>query len=67
MNATVKILGIAGSLRQGSYNRMALRAAQHLVPAEATLEVFDLEGIPVFNQDQEQESPSRVVLISNAA
>ena len=60
MNDTVKILGIAGSLRQGSYNRMALRAAQRLVPAEATLEVFELEGIPVFNQDQEQEPPLRV-------
>jgi chromate reductase len=66
MNATVKILGIAGSLRQGSYNRMALRAAQRLVPADATLEVFDLEGIPVFNQDHEQEPPSRVAELKAA-
>ena len=66
MNAIIKILGIAGSLRQQSYNRMALRAAQRLVPAEATLEVFDLDGIPVFNQDHEQEPPLRVVELKTA-
>jgi NAD(P)H-dependent FMN reductase len=31
MNGT-RILGIAGSLRKGSYNRLALQAAQELVP-----------------------------------
>ncbi len=41
----VRILGIAGSLRRGSYNRAALRAATALVPDGATLETFDLEGI----------------------
>ena len=51
----VKILGFAGSLRKGSYNRMLLRAAVELAPAEVELEVFDLEGIPFFNQDLENE------------
>jgi NAD(P)H-dependent FMN reductase len=40
------ILGIAGSLRRASYNRAALRAAQPLVPEDATLEIFALDGIP---------------------
>jgi NAD(P)H-dependent FMN reductase len=44
------ILGIAGSLRKASFNRGALRAAQHLVPEGVSLEIFDLEGIPPFNQ-----------------
>jgi hypothetical protein len=39
----VKMLGIAGSLWRGSYNRAALRAAQALVPAGAELEIFELE------------------------
>jgi chromate reductase len=55
------ILGIAGSLRKGSFNRMALRAAQQLVPAGVRLETFDHIGeFPLFNQDQEQSPPAAV-------
>jgi chromate reductase len=57
----LKILGIAGSLRKASYNRGALRAAQQLCPEGATLEVFELDGIPPFNQDEEHNAPARVV------
>lgn len=60
MTDLVKILGIAGSLRQGSYNKAALHAAQKLVPAGATLESFDLDGIPPFNQDLEATPPPKV-------
>ncbi len=56
-----KILGICGSLRKASFNRAALNAARKLVPPGATLEIFDLDGIPVFNQDNEQSPPPRVV------
>ena len=57
----VRILGIAGSLRRESYNRAALRAATQLVPEGATLDVFELDGIPGFNQDEEQHPPAKVV------
>ena len=57
----VKILGIAGSLRKASYNRGALRAAQQLCPQGATIEVFELDGIPGFSQDDEKTPPPRVV------
>src|SRR3954453_12255905 len=60
-NKPVRILGIAGSLRRGSYNRAALRAAAQLVPPEATLDVFDLDGLPGFNEDDEQDPPAKVV------
>ena len=56
----IKILGIAGSLRKQSYNKGALRAAQELCPDGATVEVFDLEGIPPFNQDDEKNVPAKV-------
>jgi NAD(P)H-dependent FMN reductase len=56
----VRILGIPGSLRQGSYNRAALRAAIELVPGGATLDVFELHGIPGFNQDDEGNPPLQV-------
>jgi chromate reductase len=61
MNTLFRILGIAGSLRQGSYNRAALRAAERLVPEGARLDIFDLAGIPPFNQDDERNPPARVV------
>jgi chromate reductase len=57
MNKQVKILGIAGSLRKGSYNRAALNAARQLCPQNATIEVFELQGIPLFNQDLENPPP----------
>jgi chromate reductase len=60
MMKPVRILGIAGSLRRGSYNRAALRAATQLVPEDATLDVFELDGIPAFNQDEEQNPPAQV-------
>lgn len=53
----LKILGFAGSLRKGSYNKMALNVAAKVAPDNAELEVFDLEGIPPFNQDLERSPP----------
>jgi chromate reductase len=60
MNKPLKILGFAGSLRKGSYNKAILRAAVELLPKDATLEIFDLEGIPPFNQDLEKRMPLKV-------
>ncbi len=61
MASSITILGIAGSLRRASLNRAALRAAQQLVPAGTTLEILDLDGLPVFNQDEETPLPAQVV------
>ena len=61
MSKPVRILGIAGSLRRDSYNRAALRAATELVPEGATIEIFELDGIPGFSQDEEQNPPAKVV------
>jgi chromate reductase len=57
----LKILGVIGSLRKDSYNHFALRAAQELVPEGAVLDLVELHGIPVFNQDDEM-APSACVL-----
>lgn len=62
MNNNIRILGIAGSLRRGSYNRAALRVAQGLVPPGTKLDIFELDGnIPGFNQDEEQSPPPKIV------
>ncbi len=51
----IRILGFAGSLRKGSYNRALLRVAREVAPEDAELEEFDLAGIPPFNQDLEND------------
>jgi chromate reductase len=56
----MKILGLAGSLRKGSYNKMLLAAARELSPDGMEIEPFDLEGIPVFNQDTERDPHPKV-------
>ncbi len=60
MDDRLRILGIAGSLRKASYNRAALRAAQQLAPSDAQIEIFELDGIPPFNQDEEAQPPATV-------
>lgn len=60
MKRPITILGIAGSLRRDSYNRAALRAAAQMAPENATLNIFELDGLPVFNQDDERNPPSKV-------
>jgi chromate reductase len=60
MNKPIRIIGIAGSLRRESYNRAALHAATKLVPEDAILETFELDGIPVFNQDEKQKPVPKV-------
>ncbi len=47
------IIGISGSLRQRSFNTALLRAAAGLMPADATLVVRTLHGIPLYNADDE--------------
>jgi len=42
MSSHVRILGIAGSLRRGSYNQAALRAAKLLVPENSGSTSFSL-------------------------
>lgn len=60
MNKPIRILGIAGSLRRESYNRGTLRAATELAPEGTTIEIFEIDGIPGFNQDDEQNPPEKV-------
>lgn len=60
METKLKILGFAGSLRIASYNKSLLRAATNLMPEDSNLEIFDIDGIPAFNQDTENNMPEKV-------
>jgi len=48
---TVNIVAIAGSLREGSVNRAALRAAIAHAPAGVTVHEAAIGDIPLFNED----------------
>jgi chromate reductase len=51
----LRVFALAGSLRQGSYNRRLLEAAVGLAPEEMTVEVYDALGsIPLFDEDLER-------------
>ncbi len=58
MKKPIKILGIAGSLRKGSYNKAALRAAVELVPKDATLAIAEIGDLPLYNADLEKNFPA---------
>ena len=48
---SLRVLGIPGSLRGGSYNRRLLEAAREMAPDGIEIEVFDLAGIPLYDAD----------------
>ena len=50
----VRIVGIAGSLRQGSFNRLVLDAAARQLPDHVEMTIWEgLEHVPPFNEDAE--------------
>jgi chromate reductase len=52
MAELVKVLGISGSLRKGSYNSALLRAASELVPPGMSLEISDdVRRLPLYDDD----------------
>lgn len=57
-----KILGIAGSLRRGSFNTALLRAAVELAPAGTTIEIASIRGIPLYDADVEAAGMPAAVL-----
>lgn len=57
MDHPVKIVGLCGSLRQGSYNRGLLRAAAELLPEGAELEIAAWDDLPVYDADLETAGP----------
>jgi chromate reductase len=61
------IVGLSGSLRQGSYNTALLRAAAGSMPAGATLSIGSIRGIPLYDADDEaaQGIPAAVAALKD--
>jgi NAD(P)H-dependent FMN reductase len=64
----IKIIGISGSLRSGSYNSALLRAAQQVLPADVQLEIGTIKGIPLYDGDVETRDgiPASVQALKNS-
>ncbi|HEX6699820.1 MAG TPA: NADPH-dependent FMN reductase [Gaiellaceae bacterium] len=64
----MKIVGISGSLRQGSYNTKLLRAAVELLPDGVELELFDgLKAVPPYDEDDDRDpAPAAVSRLREA-
>lgn len=50
----LQVLGVAGSLREGSLNRALMRAAQELVPAGMDIRTHELHQVPLYDFDVER-------------
>lgn len=55
MSGSRVIVGVAGSLRKGSYNAALLRAASEVAPAGSKIEPASIRGIPLYDGDLEAE------------
>jgi chromate reductase len=53
MTEGISVLAVSGSLRRGSFNTAALRAAADLAPQGMSIEIVALHGIPNFDADVE--------------
>ena len=58
---SVKLLGFAGSLRKGSYNRALLHAAIEAAPPEVSVMTTEIGDIPLYNTDLDTDSPPNPV------
>jgi chromate reductase len=48
---TLDIVGLCGSLRSASFNRMAMKLAAECMPASMALEIVDWRDVPLFDGD----------------
>ena len=62
----MNLIGIAGSLRTGSFNSALLRAAAELMPSGTSLTIATIRDIPLYDGDLEaQGAPQAVVSLKD--
>ena len=61
MMTTPKIVGISGSLRKDSFSTAILRTVEKLLADQANFELCLLGDLPLYNQDEDTETPPSAV------
>ncbi len=61
-SGAVRLLGVSGSLRAGSYNTQVLKAFRARLGDTATLTIYPLHDLPSYNQDLDHEHTPEAVL-----
>jgi chromate reductase len=54
----MNIIAISGSLRKDSFNTALLRNLQALAPADMSITIADIRGLPLYSQDDEGAYPA---------
>src|SRR2546428_7376348 len=67
VNGVLRVVGFAGSLRGGSFNRALLEAARQLAPSRMTISRIEIGDLPFYNADVEAEGDTAAVVELNAA
>jgi chromate reductase, NAD(P)H dehydrogenase (quinone) len=67
MTSKPRLLGISGSLRKGSTNTAVLQALAGCIADRATLDLFWIGHLPLYNQDIDVEPPVEPVAALRAA
>lgn len=60
MAQTFKLLGLPGSLRKKSISRAVMHSLKAALPANVSMQVFELHDIPLYNEDFESDRPASV-------
>ena len=64
---SMNVLGFAGSLRKGSFNKALLRLAAREAPEGMNILIHDLADIPLYNMDLEQDAFPKAVTVFREA
>ncbi|HEY6012343.1 MAG TPA: NAD(P)H-dependent oxidoreductase, partial [Nitrospirota bacterium] len=56
--AEKKIAVLVGSLRKESFNRKMANALMKLSPDSLSFEIFEIGGLPLYNQDLDDSPPA---------
>jgi len=64
---TSTVLALVGSLRKNSMNAMIVAALPALAPNGMTIVEFDVSQIPLYNQDDDTDTPPEAIAALRAA
>lgn len=61
MTKTIRLLGISGSIRKNAFNTIILETIAENLPQNVELQIFPLNDVPLYNQDEDTATPPQAV------